>query len=106
MTALALKVSLATYDEIAGALERAGTKINTGDTLTIGKSDRLIPPIDFRLVTIRRDVMGICAPVYQRNKEQTNAEEFIDFVSKVFNYVLNGEPEKEEVKEITSTENE
>lgn len=95
MTIRKLEVSLATFNEIAGILERSGAKINSGDSLTIDKSDKLIPPVDFRLVTIRRDVASLCASFFKMMPED-KPEKFVDFVKETYNYVLNGDETPQE----------
>lgn len=97
-----LDVSLATYDEIAGLLEQKGIKINTGEALTLSKTDKLVPPVDFRLVTIRRDVMGICTPAYKSPLDPngnpiTDSADYIKFVDDNFQYILHGKTKSEEV---------
>lgn len=100
-----LKVSMATYGEIAALLEQSGVKINTGEPLTIVKTDKFAPPVDFRLVTIRRDIISECAKVYSSPFDEdgraiSDASNFLKFVDTVYQYVLNNKLEtttKEEV---------
>ena len=100
-----LKVSLATYDEIAGALEQAGAQINRGEALNISKSDKLSPPVDFRLVTIRRDIVTECSKVYsspfdENGRAISDAADFLKFADAVYQYVLNNKLPTKDEKEI------
>jgi hypothetical protein len=85
-----LKVSISTYNEIAGLLEQEGVKINASGSLELQKDVKLVSPVDFRLATIRRDVANVAAQVCK------DSGEFIEFTSKLFDFVLNGKKEEEE----------
>lgn len=78
-----LNVSLQTYNELYGLLEKEGHKINDGQILEISKGTALVPPVDFRLVTMRRDCADIVAKTYQ-------GEFFIRACNSLYEFVLNG----------------
>lgn len=78
-----LTVSIPTFNEIAGLLEKEGVKIN-GQSLTLEKGTGLVPPIDYRLVTIRRDCVIEAAKIWSGNCGET----FIDTVEAIYQYVL------------------
>ena len=84
-----LSVSVSTFNEIASLLEKEGVKINGGITLTLEKGVALVPPVDYRLVTIRRDVL-IESIKLVNNINISEVSDFIEFTNKLFNYVLNG----------------
>lgn len=79
-----LTVSVPTFNEVAGLLEKEGHKVN-GVSLTLEKGTFLVPPIDYRLVTIRRDCVIEATKIY--DKEYHN---FIDLTDKIYQYVLEG----------------
>src|SRR5579864_989826 len=87
-----LKVSIPTYNEIANALDALGKKFTPGVPLTIEKDDKIINPIDWRLVTLRRDVSDIAAKVYAESDpdgEQTS-QNFVRFASELYQFALMG----------------
>ena len=84
-----LSVSVPTFNEIASLLEKEGVKINGGITLTLEKGVALVPPVDYRLVTIRRDVL-IESIKLINNINISEVSDFIEFTNKLFNYVLIG----------------
>lgn len=78
-----LTVSVQTFNEIAGLLEKEGQKIS-GQSLTLEKGTALVPPIDYRLVTIRRDCVIEAAKIWIENSDVT----FIQLVDVIYQYVL------------------
>ena len=84
-----LSVSVPTFNEIASLLEKEGVKINSDIVLTLEKGVALVPPVDYRLVTIRRDVL-IESIKLVNNINISEVSDFIEFTNKLFNYVLNG----------------
>ena len=84
-----LIVSVPTFNEIASLLEKEGIKINSDRVLTLEKGVALVPPVDYRLVTIRRDVL-IESIKLINNINISEVSDFIEFTDKLFNYVLNG----------------
>lgn len=78
-----LTVSIPTFNEIAGLLEKEGVKIN-GQSLTLEKGTGLVPPIDYRLVTIRRDCVIEAAKIYNPYK----CSNFVELVDEIYQYVL------------------
>lgn len=78
--------SVATFNEIAGLLEAQGIKPNERGTLSLEKGAHLVPPIDYRLATIRKDCIAITGTVYKTN----NVLDFLRFAAMLYDYVLNG----------------
>ena len=78
-----------TFNEIASLLEKEGVKINSDRVLTLEKGVALVPPVDYRFVTIRRDVL-IESIKLVNNINISEVSDFIEFTNKLFNYVLNG----------------
>src|SRR5208282_3824282 len=81
-----LTVSIATFNEIAGELEKQGIKANDGRAITLEKGTALQPPIDYRLVTIRRDCVIEAAKIFGHSDKT-----FIDLVDEIFRYVVYNE---------------
>lgn len=90
MTILKIPVSSPTFNEIAQQLEQHGIHIGQKDTIQLEKTQLLIPPINYKIVTIRRDVL---AAVVQTN---IPSNQLIDFCEQVFEWVHTGkiEPSK------------
>lgn len=86
-----LTVSVQTFNEIAGLLEKEGQKIS-GQSITLEKGTALVPPIDYRLVTIRRDCIIEATKIWA-NLNYTI--DFVEFADQIYQYVLNEKkPEK------------
>lgn len=88
-----LLVSLATYNEIAGLLEKSGEKINDGKGLILDKSTALVPPVDFRLIAIRRDCADIASKTFMQGSGN-----FVDYVNEIYEFVLNQKVPKIEIE--------
>jgi len=81
-----VRISVAAYNEIATALERLGVKADGTTELTLEKGTQLSCPIDFKMVTIRRDIANIGAQCYT---EQTTIEgTFVEFCDKLMNWIM------------------
>lgn len=110
-----IKISVSAYNEIATALERLGVKADGTTELTLEKGTQLSCPIDFKMVTIRRDVATIAAQCYkdafklhddkwanliQQNKpipeELKSSLEFVPFCDQLMTWILS--EEKSETK--------
>ncbi len=79
-----LVVSVPTYNEIAGLLEKEGVKINSDRALTLEKGVALAPPIDYRRVTIRRDCVIEASKICI-----VQDEDIVDLANRIYQYVLN-----------------
>lgn len=112
-----IKVSTAAYNEIATALERLGVKADGTTELTLEKGTQLTCPIDFKMVTIRRDIASIAATCYKdaaalhdneymtklTNKEEISLElkkplGFIDFCDQLMTWIISENKPKLETK--------
>ena len=111
-----IKLSIPSYHEIAGNLEAAGIKLTENETLIIDKDVSLERPIDWRLLTVRKDCIIEAAKVYRHpvdpngDFEITDCQHFLNFVEELYQYILNGkkpdtEAKNAEVKEIVAVSN-
>ena len=104
-----LEVSMTTYGEIFTLLKRQGVEINDGRALTIEKGTALVPPVDFRMVSLRQNVLNACAeayiaPIGKMDYEIQDDERFVQFCEAVFQWCWTGKVEtKKEVKEKNET---
>ncbi len=84
-----IKISVAAYNEIATALERLGVKADGSTELTLEKGTQLSCPIDFKMVTIRRDVATIAATVYKQGMyDEKGSAPFIDLCKEMMHWIL------------------
>lgn len=91
-----VKVSLETFNEIANALEASGKTINKESDITLTKDISIKGPIDYRQVTIRKDILEFVKDVYMSPlnddmNQISDSEHFLNFFDDVYNYVLKGE---------------
>lgn len=103
-----IKISTSAYNEIATALERLGVKADGTTELTLEKDTQLSCSIDFKMVTIRRDIASIAASCYKdacRENEmiqsvevinsggafQRKALTFPEFCNQLMNWILSEE---------------
>lgn len=105
MTKINLKVSIPTFHEISQKLEEKGQKLTDNDTIVLDKDIVLERPIDWRLVTVRKDMVIEAAKIYRNSNggEGTdNALEFINFVEEIYNYVLTEDKPKSKSAAVAS----
>lgn len=90
-----ISVSIPTYDEILNALDAKGIRLAPDTDIVLTKDIKIIAPVNYKQVTIRRDVLEQVAKVYKApidgDFEITDSEHFINFFNDVYNYVLKGE---------------
>ena len=79
-----IKISTQAYNEIATALERHNIKVNETE-LTLEKGTQLTCPIDFKMVTIRRDIAAIAKDCYQYTDITLP---FTEFCEDLMNWVM------------------
>lgn len=92
-----IKISVSAYNEIATALERLGVKADGTTELTLEKGTQLSCPIDFKMVTIRRDVATIAAPAYK--EQQVNESiNFVDFCKQLYDWIISEEKSETKTK--------
>lgn len=95
MAEVKLEVSSPTFNEIAGLLEAKGIDIGKdGTVLTLTKGTSLVRPIDYRLVTIRRDCVIEASKIWRDGASNS----FIEFSNKIYEYVLNSKMPTDDVK--------
>lgn len=95
-----IKISTQAYNEIATALERLGVKADGKTELTLEKGTQLSCPIDFKMVTIRRDIASIAAQSFngegQAFKEQTDG--FVNFCKQLTEWIMSEEKPETKIK--------
>lgn len=100
-----IKISVSAYNEIATALERLGVKADGTTELTLEKGTQLSCPIDFKMVTIRRDIAEIATKAYKDAIQENNAAmrqelKFVEFCDQLMNWILSEEKIMTEIKKI------
>jgi hypothetical protein len=93
MAKTSIKISIPTFHEIAQRLEESGVKLNDADTITLNKDISLERPIDWRLLTVRKDCVTEAIKVYRHptqdgEYEIADSSHFLNFVEDIYNYVL------------------
>ncbi len=97
-----IKISTAAYNEIATALERLGVKADGSTELTLEKGTQLSCPIDFKMVTIRRDVAAIAKDCYKDQAQHFSGGLFTDFCDQLMTWVMTDKQyDKPEAKKST-----
>ena len=96
MAKISIKCSIPTFHELAQKLEESGVKITDTDSFTITKDTVLERPIDWRLLTVRKDCVTEAAKVYRHRQdtnemEITDSSHFLNYVEDIYNYILNGD---------------
>lgn len=87
-----IKVSVAAYNEVANALDGIGKKFAPGTPLTIEADTKIINPIDWRLVNVRKDAVEQAVKVYAEtdNKGEQTSDNFVLFAEEVYQFILKG----------------
>lgn len=98
-----LTLSIPTYNELANAIEQRGGSINNRQgNLILEKGTLLVPPVDLRQTTIRRDVLIEATKVYigpDGQKGATEAKEFVKFCQTLYEWVYDGKlPEQAKIE--------
>lgn len=97
MAKQSLKVSTAAFHEIVAAMDKTGIKFDKDkDSLTLTPDIALEPPLDWRLIQVRKDCVVEAGKVYKSRMndneiEVTDSVHFVNFVKDIYNYVLNGD---------------
>lgn len=99
-----LTLSIPTYNELANAIEQRGGNINNRQgNLILEKGTLLVPPVDLRQTTIRRDVLIEATKVYIGEDGQRGAskvKEFVEFCQTLYEWVYDGKlPETDDAKD-------
>lgn len=101
-----VNVSMECFNELANALEAQGQKVNPENPITVTKDIKIKGPIDYRQVTIRKDVLIEVAKVYKtpvdnREMEVSDSKHFINFLDNIYEYILKGtKPEDKTAKPV------
>lgn len=88
-----LLVSLPCYNEIASLLEKQGKQVNDGEPLMLEKGTAIMPPMDFRMATIRKDACAIAAQSWKSDINQSRDISYVDYAEEIFNYIIKGKGE-------------
>ncbi len=84
---LTIKVSHSCFNELAAQMERLGIQINQqNDAITISKGTTILPPVDMRLATMRRDCLVESVKLYAHDQSL----DVVELANKMFEFVLNG----------------
>lgn len=106
-----INISSEAFDEITGALQDAGIKLEKDDSFTITKDISIKGPILYRQVNLKHQILMEVVKVYKtpidKDFEVSNSSHFIDFLDDVYLYCLTGEkpakPENRNQTKATST---
>jgi len=96
MAKIKIKVPVDIYDELFRLLEAGGVQLKPDDDLVITKDIKMeMPGVNYKQVTIRRDILTAIVPAYkapidEREMEVTDSLHFIRFVDDVYKYILEG----------------
>lgn len=82
-----IKISLAAYNELQTAFERLGIKSISSEKIILEPDHQITTDVDYKLVTIRRDIADIASKSYETFE---NKEPFVEYVNKLYNYVMFG----------------
>ena len=102
MAKIKIKVPVDIYDELFRLLEAGGVQLKPDDDLVISKDIKMeMPGVNYKQVTIRRDVLTAVVPAYkapvtESDYEVTDSAHFIKFVDDAYNYIMTGEKPKPE----------
>lgn len=86
-----IKLSLSAYNEFQTVLERQGIKLSSNEKIILESDDQIVTNVDYKLVTIRRDIADIASKSYDGSSEY-----FVKYVDNLYNYVMFGTVKKEE----------
>ena len=85
-----LVLSIPTFNEIANILDQAGVKVNQREGgILLEKGTMLVPPVDMRQTTIRRDVLIEASKILGENG-QHSAEQVVSFCQILYDWVYVG----------------
>lgn len=90
-----IKLSLSAYNELQTALERQGIKSTSTDKIILEPDHQIVTDVDYKLVTIRRDIADIASKTFS-HQNIDNGENFVEYVDKLFNYIMFGPVKNEE----------
>lgn len=97
-----LVLSIPTFHELAAALEKMGIKTSDAKTLIIEKGSDLQPPIDWRLVIVRKDCAEIITKLFEFYPDGTSIPVAIE---ELFQYIVHHKlPDEEPANEPTKGE--
>lgn len=90
-----IALSVASFHELAQKLELLGIKVSDAKTLIIEKGTDLKPPIDWRLVTVRKDCAELITKLMEWHPDNTD---IIMAIDELYNYIVfHKMPELEEL---------
>lgn len=100
-----ISISSEAFDEMTGALQDAGIKLEKDDEFTVKKDLAIKGPILYRQVNLRHQILAEIKSIYKPpmvdDIELSDSAHFINFFDDVYKYCLTGE--KPEGKPTTET---
>lgn len=90
-----IELSVQSFNEFAALLEKHGVHVNQRGELFLAKDTALVPPIDYKAATIRKDCIAIAANLFKSSEPKL--EDFVNYANKLYDYVILGvisEPKK------------
>lgn len=85
-----IELSIPTFNEFAALLEKQGVHVNQRGELFLAKDTALVPPIDYRTATIRKDCIAIAANLFKSGGCEPKVEEFLKYANTLYDYVVLG----------------
>lgn len=87
-----LVLSIPTFNELANAIEQRGGNVNNRQgNLILEKGLILVPPVDLRQTTIRRDVLIEAAKLIPaKMTKEITAQEVVQFCQTLYEWVYDG----------------
>lgn len=87
-----ISISSDAFDEMTGALNEAGIKLDNDTEFVVKKDLTIKGPILYRQVNLRHQILMEVAKVYKSpingDFEVSNSSHFIDFLDDVYQYIL------------------
>ncbi len=89
-----INISSDAFDEMTGALNDAGIKLDVNDEFVVKRDISIKGPILYRQVNIRHQVLMEVVKIYKspvkNDFEINDAEDFVNFLDTVYKYILEG----------------
>lgn len=100
-----INVSSECFDEITGALNEKGIKLDNDTEFTVKKDTAIKGPINYRQVNLRHQLLIEIVKIYKspindKEMEFNDAKDFIEFFDKIYQYILTGQSEIKKFGEI------
>ena len=91
-----ISISSEAFDEMTGALQDAGIKLEKDDEFTVKRDMAIKGPILYRQVNLRHQILTEVVKVYEPLPDdngmcKTDSSHFINFLDDVYKYCLTGD---------------